>query len=396
MHSTCERRTKPTWRRATTTRRKFHEALTAAIALLEHEHARALERVQEARNKHDQTWKQQQSAPSSAPFSLLPSSMSGSFASWLGSRAEEEEHYMEIASKVASQLDALLHSRNELDLISGLGSSGADSLRESREEDVFLSDTTQRHLLQAPSPHSKPVSEQYYCYPTGFCDVNQLPGFILSESSGYLPLSVGDVNGDGLDDVIIYTVGGLAFIVFGSHNSTAWGTGVRNVYSHMDGLRGFVLRHPTLPLQSGTTADINGDGLADLVLGYDEDLLKGAFYIVFGSSNTSAWSDGILDITSLVDGQRGFVLETEKLVLNDGEYATPQAIYVSAAGDMNADGCDEIVLGALSKTYVVFGSNSSGAWGNGTLNVSSLTTGLGGFVFFNRFARSRAISMEMG
>jgi hypothetical protein len=110
-------------------------------------------------------------------------------------------------------------------------------------------------------------------------------GFVLQgeaafDYSGYSVSSAGDINGDGLDDVLVgayvaspanRTSAGSSYVVFGSNLTNAWGSGVLNLTSLIDGQRGFVLQGETSGDQSGrsisSVGDINGDGAADVLVG---------------------------------------------------------------------------------------------------------------------------------
>ena len=106
--------------------------------------------------------------------------------------------------------------------------------------------------------------------------------------------------------------------------------------------------------------DVNGDGIDDLIVGapfastaggYD----AGASYVVFG---TDAGFAASLDLAAL-DGSDGFRLD------GAGPY-DDSGSSVSAAGDVNGDGIDDLIVGAPggyayrfnspSASYVVFGS----------------------------------------
>src|SRR6185436_18359526 len=92
----------------------------------------------------------------------------------------------------------------------------------------------------------------------------------------------------------------------------------------------------------------------------------GKSYVVLGSRNSTAWEPGTLNISDLMDGQRGFVLQGEA----EGDLSDSS---VSAAGDINGDGLSDILVGApgassgAGKSYVVFGSRNNSAWGSGKL-----------------------------
>ena len=108
--------------------------------------------------------------------------------------------------------------------------------------------------------------------------------------------------------------------------------------------------------------DVNGDGFADMIVGAysadpNGDSQAGESYVVFGKASGFTTD---LDLSAL-DGADGFRLE--------GIDASDRSGYsVSDAGDVNGDGFDDLIVGALGATlngnsqagesYVVFGKAS--------------------------------------
>ena len=117
---------------------------------------------------------------------------------------------------------------------------------------------------------------------------------------------------------------------------------------------------------------MNGDGIADLVIGaWGANPYAGKSYVVFGRAGLG--SSGSLALSSL-NGTSGFVL--------NGEQPDDYSGYsVASAGDVNGDGIADLVIGAhwylAGKSYVVFGRAGLGS--GGSLAFSSLN-GTNGFV----------------
>ncbi|MEM9276420.1 MAG: hypothetical protein AAGA80_26235, partial [Cyanobacteria bacterium P01_F01_bin.143] len=204
--------------------------------------------------------------------------------------------------------------------------------------------------------------------------------------SGWSVSSAGDVNGDGIDDIIISarnadpngSESGESYVIFGSN--TGFGSSLE--LSSLDGSNGFVLNGIAENDFSGwsvsSAGDVNGDGIDDIIIGArnadPNGSGSGESYVIFGN-NTGFGSS--LELSSL-DGSNGFVL-------NGIDSSDFSGWSVSSAGDVNGDGIDDIIIGARNadpngsesgESYVVFGHNTG--FGS-SLELSSLD-GNNGFV----------------
>ncbi len=205
----------------------------------------------------------------------------------------------------------------------------------------------------------------------------ELPG--LSGSNGFIingaadgnrfggSLSgAGDVNGDGIDDVIIgarratpnQNREGSSYVIFGKTGSF---TNPLDV-SGLDGSDGFVINGIESYDRSGkavsSAGDINGDGFADVIIGAEYaapagDIANGFSYVIFGKNNGF---DPVIELSNL-DGNNGFAI----VGADEFEYSGKS---VSSAGDVNGDGVDDIIIGAfgaddgIGAGYLLFGNDT--------------------------------------
>uniref|UniRef100_A0A0G4HY46 Integrin alpha-2 domain-containing protein n=1 Tax=Chromera velia CCMP2878 TaxID=1169474 RepID=A0A0G4HY46_9ALVE len=226
-----------------------------------------------------------------------------------------------------------------------------------------------------------------YCGVQATFDLSSLDGsngFVLNgvantDRAGVVA-SAGDVNNDGVDDVLVGAgsaspnsrqAGGEVYVFFGKDTSILGAFDTSYELSNLDGSNGFTVQEVNrfcgLGLSLTPAGDINGDGIADIILGAetsddgsDANSNKGAAYVIFGSNG--AFASTLL--VSALDGSNGFSIP--------GAARLDQAgTAVSSAGDINGDGVDDIAVGApeadpdgrasAGETYVIFGKRTATA-----------------------------------
>ncbi len=187
----------------------------------------------------------------------------------------------------------------------------------------------------------------------------RLSGVSASDFTGHTVASAGDVNGDGVADMIVSAYGadpngsysGASYVVFGKTGGFAANLDL----SSLDGSNGFRISGEAYNdarsgLAVASAGDVNGDGFADVIIGAPHtNHASGASYVVFGKAGGFGPN---LDLSAL-DGSNGFKLY--------GAYDDPGQS-VASAGDLNGDGFSDLVIGAprgggysAGVTYVVFG-----------------------------------------
>jgi len=226
-------------------------------------------------------------------------------------------------------------------------------------------------------------------------------GLVISDSAIYRSVIVGDVNGDGIDDMLLAGAdvppagedGGEslanAHVVFGKDTEADGDFSDRINLDRLSPEDGFSMTSPlygelSLSVTPAAPGDVNGDGIADMMIGaISPDGQPGHVYVLFGKDTAVQGAfDADIDLSEL-DGTNGFIMEGP----SDGETYT--SVATSSAGDVNGDGIDDMLVGYEydigigydSRTYLVFGrdTDAEGAF-DPTLDLTALD-GSDGFIF---------------
>jgi len=219
-------------------------------------------------------------------------------------------------------------------------------------------DTYDDIIVGAPNYDTLGYGRAYVYHGSG-SGLNPTFNWIMEEEEEYVfgfGISVGtagDINGDTYDDVVIgasYSLdvlGGMAFVYNGSSS------GLGSVSSWSSGLDQMLADYGA---SVSTAGDVNNDSYSDIIVGapsFDTDIVSdtGKAYAYYGSasglSTTEDWSvEGDIEAAGLGNS-------------------------VSAAGEVNGDGYDDVVIGAdiynnTGRAYLYQGSQSglenSAAW----------------------------------
>ena len=196
-------------------------------------------------------------------------------------------------------------------------------------------------------------------------------------------ISADDVNGDGYNDIILGApfadpnghYSGSTYVVFGKESRFSGTIDLFDITG--DGGDGFRIDGENIRDWSGSSVsagDVNNDGYDDIIIGAPfadpSGGGSGSTYVVFGKENGFSRTMGLSEL----DGSDGFRI--------DGESGGDLSGYSVSSGDVNGDGYDDIIIGAVGAdrngnsvsnrgaSYVVFGKDDDAF--AATMNLSEL------------------------
>lgn len=212
-------------------------------------------------------------------------------------------------------------------------------------------------------------------FPLGLASLDGSNGFRITDTTEQFQAWVamgpaGDVNNDGIADLVITAQDDqpsptkrVGAVIFGREGDFPATLDVAD----LDSNNGFLLSDPNAevsappaPRAMNQPADINCDGIDDLVIGFPQTGPGGEVRVLFGGQFTLGAN---VDLSGF-DGDNGTLIQAPVDAVDFG-------FALSGLGDFNGDGCDDLAIGdpnasALVKggsgrVTIVFGDNNLGS-----------------------------------
>ena len=256
---------------------------------------------------------------------------------------------------------AIIHDSENISVLSGIGDVNADGI-----DDVIVGSLNGTHVIFGRNGAFSRVVD--------VADLDGSDGFSFLSAASSVSRA-GDINGDGIVDILIGNANaspnnligaGVTYVIYGSRRRFA----ATLAPMMLNGSNGFAVIGSNAEDRSGRfvgrAGDFNGDGIDDFLIGAPNKT-QGTFaeageaYLVLGSTTQFPAAISLADI----DGDNGFVFKGSNIQDSAGSA-------VSAIGDLNHDGFDDIAIGAPGKgpfgspstypgeVYVLFGGGFAG------------------------------------
>jgi hypothetical protein len=220
-------------------------------------------------------------------------------------------------------------------------------------------------------------------------------GAMAYDGLGVAASFVNDLNGDGLDDIVMVTNRNWAYVMYGRTSNF---TDVDFSNYNSSNSHGYVISLKALDDYGGDLSfvvngpgDVNGDGFADFTIGnhnqqYEDRVNAGAVYVVYGynttvldssvnipdmyTNSTNSTNASVVNVVGIevnitvidisLDDFQTNPLSTLGFVIFGANANDHLGYSVGGGGDVNGDGLHDIVIGSLPPdvvgfAYVLFG-----------------------------------------
>ncbi len=185
---------------------------------------------------------------------------------------------------------------------------------------------------------------------TGFKVVNYNGGLGLSLSS------ISDLNGDGLPEILLTHYNFGAYVIWGkADDATVW----IDYAGELEDIAASGFRILVPDPSVSAIDDLNGDGLAEIVLGSRYGFPGATAHVVWGKAD-------------------GATVTAQEVAAGSGGFTVLGAWHlVSLGADLNGDGLSELVASDMEATYIVWGKADTSP-----VNLADVAEGIGGFAVF--------------
>jgi len=172
--------------------------------------------------------------------------------------------------------------------------------------------------------------------------------------------NAGDINDDGIDDIIIGALEaqggkGVVYVIYGSETLPP----TIDLATGLDQSQGFIVigggSLDNLGVSVSYAGDVNNDKIDDVIIGASgAEGNKGAYYVIFGKKGARSQ----LDLASGLSSSEGFV------IIGPSTAADLFGKSVSNAGDLDGDGVGDLILGAYGAdnhkgaVYIIYGKST--------------------------------------
>ncbi|MBN1476022.1 FG-GAP repeat protein [Candidatus Sumerlaeota bacterium] len=218
-------------------------------------------------------------------------------------------------------------------------------------------------------------------------EMTRIEGILGGDRCGVSVAGAGDVNGDGLADILVGASSsnaagrdnaGETYLIWG--NVAGLGETINPVgFTGAQGVRIFgAASSDHAGISVAAAGDITGDGIDDIIIGADGANTggtdSGAAYLIFGARSGIGAPFGFIDL--------GAIVGTDGVLFSGQSGGDNLGTSVAGAGDINGDGIDDLLLGAprrdisgqvdIGQAYLIRGV-SGGLPGGASFSLATLS-----------------------